>query len=217
MEYNKKNPVKVLIADDHQMFIDGIKAILKGVKHITITDEALNGKQAVEIINNNLFDLVLADIEMPEMDGIELTRYIKQNEPDLKVLIVTSHADRSFIEETIEAQADGYILKNTSKQELIDAITKVADEGGYYSNEVLSILSEIHKENEKIQEETEQLTPREKEIIALICKEHSNTQIAEILFISPLTVETHRKNIYRKTKTKTIVGLIKFAIENKLT
>ena len=93
MEYNSKNPIKVLIADDHQMFIDGIKAILKGIKHIVITGEALNGKQAVEIINSNSFDLVLADIEMPEMDGIELTRYIKKNKPELKVLIVTSHAD----------------------------------------------------------------------------------------------------------------------------
>ena len=216
MQYNKNNPIKVLIADDHQMFIDGIKAILKGEKHIVISGEALDGMKATELINLNSYDLVIADIEMPEMDGIELTKFIKENHPDTRVLIVTSHPDRSFIEETIEAQADGYILKNTSKQELADAITKVADEGGYFSNEVLSILTEIHQEKKKIQEETDHLTTREKQIISLICKEHSNTEIAEILFISPLTVETHRKNIYRKTKTKTIVGLIKYAIDNKL-
>jgi len=183
MRYNKNNPVKILIADDHQMFIDGVKAILNKEKNIAITGEALNGNDAVELINNHFFDLVLADIKMPGLDGIELTRYIKQNKPGIKVLIVTSHADRSFIEETIEAHADGYILKNTSKQELIEAITKIADEGGYFSNEVLSILSEIHKEKERIQEETGQLTAREKEIICLICREHSNTEIADILFI----------------------------------
>ena len=216
MQNKSDKTIRILIADDHQMFIDGVKAILKGVKNISVSGEALNGKDAIELFNKEEYDLVIADIEMPEMNGIELTKIIKEKNPEIKVLIVTSHPDRSFIEETIEAHADGYILKNTSKQELIDAITKVADGGGYYSNEILSILSEIHLEKAKIHEETEVLTPREKEIISLICKEHCNTEIADILFISPLTVETHRKNIYRKTKTKTIVGLIKYAIENKL-
>lgn len=217
MEQIKKQPINILIADDHQMFIDGIKAILKKEKTININGEALNGLQAIELLKNNQFDLVIADIEMPGMDGIKLTKYIKSKNPEIKVLIVTSHPDRSIIEETIEAHADGYILKNTSKQELINAITKVADGGTYYSNEVYSILSEIAVEKEKINKEIEPLTSREKEIIQLICKEHANTEIADILCISPLTVETHRKNIYRKTQTKTIVGLIKFSIENKLT
>lgn len=216
MEYSKTNPIKILIADDHQMFIDGIKAILKDVKYISIAGEALNGAQAIELINANSFDLVIADIQMPVMDGLELTKYIKQNKPNIKVLIVTSHPDRGFIEEMLEVQAEGYILKNTSKQELIRAISKLVDHATYYSSEVISILTENIKKKEKVQEKIDILSSREKEIVCLICQEYSNTEIAEKLFISYLTVETHRKNIYKKTGIKTIVGLIRYAIENGL-
>jgi DNA-binding NarL/FixJ family response regulator len=114
-------------------------------------------------------------------------------------------------------EAEGYILKNSNKKELLNAINRIADHSTYYSNEVISIMTENFITRERIKDKTQELSSREKEIIALICQEFTTAEIADKLFLSPLTVETHRKNILRKTNSKTIVGLIKFAINNKLT
>ena len=216
METHKEH-INILIADDHQMFIDGIKSITKNEEDITIAAEALNGKEAMGYLIAEDINFVIADIEMPEMNGIELTEWIKENKPDVKVLIVTNYKDRGFIDAMIKAEAEGYILKNTGKQELLNAINRIADGGTFYSNEVVSILMENYKEKEKAEEQTKDLSLREKEIVRLICQENSTNEIADKLFLSPYTVETHRKNILKKKKAKTIVGLIKYAIENKLT
>jgi DNA-binding NarL/FixJ family response regulator len=214
---NLSLPIKILIVDDHQMFLDGIKTLLSKEKNLIVVAEANNGKEALLILARMSVDLVITDINMPEMSGTELTRQIKKNFPHIKVLVLTMYNDREIIHEIVMTEAEGYILKNSNKKELLNAINRITDHGTYYSNEVISIMTENYVTKEKIRDKTHELSSREKEIISLICQEFTTAEIADKLFLSPLTVETHRKNILRKTNSKTIVGLIKFAIDNKLT
>lgn len=214
----KKEPIKIVLVDDHQMFIDGVKALLRKEKKFEIVGEALNGEQALSFISNNELDILITDISMPGMSGVELTKKVKKCKPDVKILVLTMFNDRQVISEIIMAEAEGYILKNTGKQELIHALEKIADNGTFFSNEVVNIMME----NSTIQQaETDVrldfLTERELEILKLICLELTSEQIADKLFISKRTVDTHRKNIIDKTGIHTLVGLIKFALRNKLT
>lgn len=214
-EKPKKYPIRVFIVDDHQMFIDGIKLLLEPDENIVIAGEANNGVIALEKIKQNPeIDLVITDINMPEMSGIELTEELRGQFPEIKILVLTMYNDRGIINKVIEAEADGYILKNTGRAELIKAINKISDDGTYYCNEVVSIVSDS-KERKKEIDEAAKLTARETEILKLVCFEYSTPEIADKLCISPYTVDTHRKNILKKAKTKTIVGLIKFAITHK--
>jgi DNA-binding NarL/FixJ family response regulator len=209
--------IKVFILDDHQMLIDGIKALLINEKQFEITGTATNAKTALEMIRQNPPEIILSDINMPEMDGVAFTREIKRTHPDLKVLALSMFGEKSTISEMLDAGASGYILKNTGQQELIDALLKISQGGMFFSDEISAeMMKAMSERGQKKEEEKIHLTDREKEIIQLIAKEYSNAQIGETLFISERTVETHRKNIFRKANTKTVVGLIKFAIENKL-
>lgn len=215
----QKRKIRILIADDHQMFIDGLIALLQHEATIDVVAHALSGGDAYEILCRQSraagIDLLITDISMPGMTGIELTRKVKENFPEVKVLVVSMYNDREIVSEILMAEADGYILKNTNKQELLNAIYKLADHGTYYSNEILSIMLEKVKK-EKKEEETKRLSEREIEIVKLIMQEYSSEQIAEKLFISKNTVDTHRKNILEKTHVKTIVGLCKFAFHYNL-
>ena len=216
MPGSPENVIKILIADDHQMFIDGIKSMLRKQKDLHIVAEANDGKPALEILRNQEIDLLISDINMPEMSGTELTKIVKSELPHVKVLVLTMYNDREIISEIVTAEAEGYILKNTGRAELIEAITKIMDHGTFYSNEVVDIMMQEVRKAKEIEENTKSLTTREKEILQLVAQEHSTVQIADKLFISPRTVDTHRKHILQKTNSKTIVGLIKFAIENEL-
>jgi DNA-binding NarL/FixJ family response regulator len=209
--------IQILIVDDHQMFLDGIKTLLAKEKNLNVAAEANTGKDALNILASFPIDLVITDINMPVMSGTELTRQIKKDYPHIKVLVLTMYNDREIIHEIVMTEAEGYILKNSNKKELLNAISRITDHGTYYSNEVIEIMTENYITKEKIREKTHELSSREKEVISLICQELTTAEIAEKLFLSPLTVETHRKNILRKTNSKTIVGLIKFAIDNRLT
>ncbi len=214
---NTPELVKLLLVDDHQMFLDGLRTMLSREKNLQVVAEANNGKDALSLLSQNEIDLVVTDINMPVMSGTELTKQIKKDYPHVKVLVLTMYNDREIIHEILMTEAEGYILKNSDKKELLNAIHRIIDHGTFYSNEVISIMTENYVAREKIKDKTLELSAREKEIIALICQELTSAEIADRLFLSPLTVETHRKNILRKTNSKTIVGLIKFAIENKLT
>jgi DNA-binding NarL/FixJ family response regulator len=211
-----KNQTRILIVDDHQMFLDGIKTLLAKEKNLNVAAEALSGEGALSVLEKQKIDLVITDISMPGMSGTELTRIIKKDYHEVKVLVLTMYNDREIIHEIAMTEAEGYILKNSGKKELINAINRIIGNSTYYSNEVIAIMTENYVQKEKIKEKTHELSDREKEIISLVCQELTTNEIAEKLFLSPLTVETHRKNILRKTNIKTIVGLIKFAIENKL-
>lgn len=209
--------IQILLVDDHQMFLDGIKNLLVKEKNLHVAAEANTGKEALDVLSKIPIDLVITDISMPVMSGTELTRQIKKDYPHVKVLVLTMYNDREIIHEIVMTEAEGYILKNSNKKELLNAINRISDHGTYYSNEVISIMTENFIAKEKIRDKTQELSPREREVISLICQEFTTAEIAEKLYLSPLTVETHRKNILRKTNSKTIVGLIKFAIDNKLT
>jgi DNA-binding NarL/FixJ family response regulator len=209
--------IKVFILDDHQMLIDGLKALLVNEKEFEISGTSTGAKAALEEISKNTPDIVLSDINMPEMDGIAFTRELKKNHPQVKVLALSMFGEKSTISEVLDAGASGYILKNTGKEELISALLKISAGGMFFSDEIAAeMMKAMSERGQKKEEEKVHLTDREKEIIRLIAKEYSNAQIGEALFISERTVETHRKNIFRKANTKTVVGLMKFAIVNKL-
>lgn len=217
MNDDENKTIRILIADDHQMFIDGLKALLKREKSFQIIGEVSSGGQAIEFIGKIQPDLLITDISMPGMSGVELTQWVKQHHPEVKVLVLTMYNDREIVNEILMSEAEGYILKNTGKQELVNAIKRIADNSTYYSTEVLNIMMTRLKKQKTIEKNTALLTPREIEIVKLIMEELSSEEIAEKLFISKRTVDTHRKNIISKTNARTIVGLLKFAIENNLT
>lgn len=216
MNDEENKPIRILIADDHQMFIDGLKALLKRDKNVQIIGEVGNGTDALEFVRKQTPDLLITDISMPGMSGVELTRHIKHSYPEVKVLVLSMYNDREIVSEILMSEAEGYILKNTGRQELMNAIQRIADNSTYYSNEVLNSMMSRLKKQKTIERNASLLTSREIEIVKLIMEEYSSEEIAEKLFISKRTVDTHRKNIIQKTNTRTLVGLIKFAIENNL-
>ena len=210
------SPIKILLVDDHQMMIDGLKALLLHENNIIIAGEANNGKEALNLLQTTSIDVIITDINMPKFSGIELTVEVKEKHPETKVLALSMHQDSDYISEVLEAGASGYILKNTGKKELLEAINRIANNFTYLSPEVEeTILQQAFKQQKAQDQKIVVLTNREQEILKLIAEEFSNQQIAEKLFISERTVETHRKNIFRKTKTKSIVGLIQYSIKNK--
>ncbi|MCD6069379.1 MAG: degU 1 [Bacteroidetes bacterium] len=207
--------IKLHIVDDHQMMLDGLRALLGDEPSFKIIGESNNGKVAFAKIEEEQPDVLLTDISMPEMNGLELTQAVKEKFPNVKVIALSMFGERNTISEMLQAGISGYIVKNTGKQELIQAINKVAQGGMFFSDEVSAEMMKVISAP-PVKEEVISLTPREIEIVKLIAKEYSNLQIAEALFISERTVETHRKNIFRKSNTKSVVGLIKYAIEKKL-
>ena len=210
--------MRLIIADDHQIMIDGLMSILANYPEIEIVGVAKNGAQVLAILEHEQVDIVLTDISMPEMDGRELTLAILKNYPHTKVIALSMYGDTSHVNDMIEAGVLGYINKNVSNKELLEALNRVQEGRKYFSDEVAdTILRSINDHTKRKQEEEKvNLTEREKEIIKLIANEYSNAQIGDELFISERTVETHRKNIYRKTNTTSIVGLIKWLYENKI-
>jgi len=215
-----EQPIKVLVIDDHQLIIDGMKSILQDEEEVNFAGGANTMQQALDFLEKCQCDVVLADISMPVHSGIEVTRKIKELYPQIKVLALTMHEDITMITRMVEAGASGYILKRTNMNEVLEAIKVVAGGGKYLGRDVQAILMDNLTATDSPaltgQEPRLLLTSRELEILNLVAKEYSNEEIAEKLFISERTVETHRRNIFTKTKTKSIVGLIKFAIKNKL-
>ena len=175
---------------------------------------AHNGVQALEKLKEYPdLDIVVTDLNMPEMDGIELTREIKNLNLNTKVIALSMFGERETISDMLKAGVNGYILKNTGKAELLNAIEKVADGQSYFSDEV---SAEMSKTNNSGGEKEISLTAREIEVIELVAKEYTNAKIAEALFISERTVETHRKNIFRKTDTKGVLALLKYCVEKRV-
>ncbi len=204
--------IRIFLLDDHQLMLDGIRSLLQDVSEIEIVGEATSAELALKIIPSLNIDMVITDINMKGMNGIEFTHYLKKQIPEIKVMVLSMSAEEHFISDMLHAGVSGYVVKNTSKDELLKAIFKIASGGKHFSSEVAESIFQHNLSSSSATKDL--LTLREKEILRLITKEYSNEQIAEKLFISERTVESHRKNIFRKTGTKTIVGLIKYAIEN---
>lgn len=198
------------------MFIDGIRALLGDEKEIEITGHALNGREALSLLEHNTADIVLMDVNMPVMDGIEATRQVRERFPGVKIIMLTMHNNRDFVYSLIHAGASGYILKNTGRKELMEAITAVYNGKTYYSEEVKDTIIQNIAQKPGQKTEAAHLTEREKEVLKLIAREYTTQEIADKLFISTNTVETHRKNLLSKLGAKNIAGLVKFALQTGL-
>jgi DNA-binding NarL/FixJ family response regulator len=208
----------ILLVDDHQLIIDGIKSLFQDEKHLVFSFEANDGLSAKEIItaNHENIHLIIADINMPGMSGIELCHFVKQHYSHIKVLILSMYQSTSVVKEALFAEADGYILKNTGKNDFAKALFRILDGGTYFSEAIIPIIyKEYHKEQEKKQA-VSMLTKRETEVLILIAKELTSEEIANQLFISKKTIDHHRQSLLSKTGSKSTVGLVKFAIKNGL-
>ena len=211
--------LRLIIADDHHILLDGLRALLLKQKDMEVVGFYDNGKALYDALPAlGAIDIALIDINMPIMDGHQLTLRIKEEYPHILVIVLSMHDDAGHIMEMVEAGISGYLLKNAGDKELLEAIHTVARGRMYFSPEVADKIEALVHQRQQQREAppVPQLTEREVEILRLISQEHSNAQIAEALFISERTVETHRKNMLRKTGHKSVVGLLRFAMEQKM-
>ncbi|MCC7400188.1 MAG: response regulator transcription factor [Chitinophagaceae bacterium] len=210
-------PVNILIADDHRLITDGISKILGEEKTIGEIHIANNGSEAVDKALTADIDCVIMDINMPVMNGLEAVKRIKQEKPYVKVIAVSMNSDASVVSKMLKAGADGYINKDTGKTELLTALEKVMRGEKYISPEISNNLF-LHLNDRSVQSEEGEkpLTPREIEIIRYIADGLTNQEIAQKLFLSVVTVDTHRKNILAKLHLKNSAALVKYAAEHKL-
>lgn len=210
--------IKVFIADDHKMMRDGLKALLTNVQDIKVLGEAANGMEVLEFIAVNQVDVLILDINMPGLDGVEVCKAINKKKHDVKILALTMYNEASMIANLIKNGASGYILKNAGKDKLELAIKKVFAGEQYFSEEVKETYFSglLPKENKQGKSAIPKLTRREKEIISLILKEFTTAEIAEKLFISEKTVETHRMHLLQKFNVRNTAGLVRLAVEQGL-
>lgn len=208
------NRIKLLVADDHKILLEGIVSLLQTETSFEVAATANDGYGVMELVNKNDYDVCLLDISMPVLDGIETAKRIKARKPEIKIIILTTYNDKEIISELINIGVSGYLLKNSNKSELVEAINKVMIGRYYFSAEVEEIImQEISEKKNKI---VIVLTEREIEIVKLLGKEYTNEKIAAELHISYRTVETHRKNIMQKTKSHNLAGLLKYAYSMEL-
>ncbi len=210
----KKN-IRIFLVDDHKMFLDGLESLLENVDDLVIVGKAENGKEALEKIEASV-DIVLMDISMPEIDGIELNRLIKIKYPQIHTIAISMHNEAKIIEKLIKCGINGYLLKNAEKEELLLAIHTVINGGNYFTEEVKKTYQNSLFERESKKGQTPELSKRELEVLKEIIAEHTTKEIAEKLFISQHTVESHRKNMLSKLGARNTAGLVKYAIENEL-
>ena len=210
------NKIKLAIVDDHQIVIDGLHSLLKGHNRYEIVLESTHPETILAQLKKQPVDILLTDVMMPVMTGVELARLVKKEFPSIKIITLSMNGEGSLVNQMIEeSDISGYLLKNIGQTEFLKALDKIAAGGIYFSDEVLQEMLKASERKKETDEETK-LTNREIEIVRLIEKEYSNKQIAEELFLSERTLETHRKNIFRKTKTNSVIGLIKYAYERKM-
>jgi len=211
----KPGKITLALVDDHQIVIDGLTSLLKGHDKFKFAFATTNSSEVVEKIAQTPIDILLTDVMMPKLPGNKLAKQVKEKYPKVKILALSMSGQGDLVNEMIEdADISGYVLKNIGKLELITALEKIAGGGIYFSDEV---IEELQRTSQRKKQNAEaHLTDREIEITRLIEKEYNNKQIAETLFISERTVETHRKNIFRKTNTNSVIGLVKYAYEHKL-
>jgi len=207
--------ISLALVDDHQIVIDGLMALLKGEQRYQFAFATTQPEEVIEKLKARHVDVLLTDVMMPNIPGNVLAKEVRKQFPQIKILALSMSGQGDIVNEMInDADISGYVLKNIGKNELVTAIEKIAGGGIYFSESVLEELRKLS--NRKKENEQAHLTDREVEIIRLIEKEYSNKQIAETLFISERTVETHRKNIFRKTGTNSVIGLVKYAYEHRL-
>jgi DNA-binding NarL/FixJ family response regulator len=213
-----KQPVRILIADDHELIRKGFSVLLKKQTDLSIVGEAANGEELVELQKHHKAEIVITDIQMPGMGGIEATRQILAQFPETGIIALTMFNEDSLIIDMLEAGARGYILKNTTREELIEAIEIVHEGGSYFCNETSKKLTNLIASSRIsfLKNNQPQLNSKEIEIVKLICKEYSSKQIAAQLGHTTRTVENYREKIQEKIGAKNMVGIAVYAMKNNI-
>lgn len=207
-------PVKVYIVDDHTLFREGLRFLLTQSDVVSQVYEAKSGEEFLEHVAQAKPDVVLMDIEMPLLDGIETTKRALKLMPELRVIALTMYSDENYYTEMIEAGAMGFLLKNSRFEDVERAITEVSNNRNYFSAEILSYLVRM-LEQKHTRTKTDELTNRELEVLICICRGMSNQEIADKLYISKRTVDKHRENILQKTQSKNTAEMVVYAIKNR--
>lgn len=209
---------RIAIVDDHVLFLHGLSSLLSKSEGIEVVFTASNGRELLDRLKEgNLPDVIFLDLDMPEMDGIETMKRLRNEYPEVKVLILSMHEDQALVLHLIEEGAHGYLLKNSTLDELLRSINSVSTQGFYYDEFVIRIMRNglvVKKRSPISLKNNTVFTTRELEVLELICKEYTAAEISEKLFLSQRTIEGHKMNLFQKTNTKNTVGLILFCLKN---
>lgn len=209
--------IKIAIADDHALFSESLKEMLNATGKFEVLATFTNGLQLLEALEKITPDVVIMDIRMPEMNGKQATEIITRKYPSVRVLVVTMYGEPDYYYEMVDAGATGFILKESTANELIKALEEMVAHGSYFSQEILRrVILKKPKKVIKREKSPHALSKRELEILTYVCKGWPNTKIAEKFFISPRTVEIHKAHLIEKTKCRNTVNLVLFALKNKL-
>jgi len=210
------NKVSILIADDHQLFRSGVRHLLRNVEDLNVVGESKSGRETIAFCKEREPDLVLMDIDFPDLGGVEITKLIKQTNPKIKILALSMHEEDNYVVEMFKAGVSGYVVKDASLEELVRAIRAIRDGNSYFSKNISkSFFEQKNNRNKMIQSSIKKVsvTDRELEILKYVTDEMTNKEIAEQLFISPRTVETHKRNLMQKLQVKNTVGLVKYYLK----
>jgi DNA-binding NarL/FixJ family response regulator len=213
---SKQSKRKVVIVDDHTLFRNGLRILLNTLEDYQVVGEAANGRQFLDLLEKSVPDLVLLDINMPVMDGIEAATIAQKLYPDLKIITLSMYGEEDYYYKMVNAGVKGFVLKNSDIKEVKTALDVVYDGGSFFSSELLQNLVNSLKSSSKSKETHAELSEREMEILILICQGLSNQEIGDKLFISKRTVDKHRANILEKSESKNTAQLVVYAIKNKL-
>jgi len=210
--------VSILLIDDHEMVRKGLRALLERNKNYSVNAEAENGKEALLLLNKMSFDVILTDISMPVVDGIAFTKEVINAYPEQKIIALTMMDESIHIKQMLRAGASGYLLKNCGLEEITLAIDKVVEGEKYFTPKITMTVMDHFISQKKKEKHVERfpLSARENEVLHLIVKELSNQEIADRLFISPRTVEVHKRNLIDKTGSKNVAGLVLYAVNHQL-
>lgn len=215
MKYN----IRLIIADDHEIFRDGLALMLSRQKDIILLGQASNGKELSELTEQQNPDVIITDIKMPVMDGIQASRLILKKQPDTKIIALSMFDEETLIVDMLEAGAKGYLLKNADKQEILDAIETVYEDKTYYCHHTSARLTNMIVKsnfNPYKKKESVSFNEREIEIIKLICQQNSSKEISDKLYLSSRTVEGYRTKILEKMNAKNTVGVVVYALKHNL-
>lgn len=214
--------IRVLLADDHPLIRSGIATLLQSSKDIQIVGEAADGEEAIKRTGELRPDVVVIDLSMPKLSGIEATKILKRKFPEINVLVLTMHENEEYVFQILKSGASGYVLKSAGKEELSAAIRAASKGEKFFSPRISQLMAEgyvrrVDKRNSGAESQDVPLTRREREVLSLVVKGLTNQQIADQLYISPRTVDTHRTNIMQKLEIHDLANLVRYAIEHGLT
>lgn len=210
--------INVLIADDHTMFVDGIASILKDENNINVVGTCYNGAEIIDFVAKNKVDLILLDVNLPDISGIDVCKLINDKYPNIKILAISMFNEESYVSEILNNGALGYILKNTGREELLKAIDTVNKGDNYFSKAVTETITKAIVNSKKENKDTElpKISRREKDVLKLIVEGFNTQEIADTLFISFKTVESHRGKLLEKLNARNSTALVKIAMDNGL-